>query len=377
MSTVYRADHCGSLIRPEKLRQARADFVHGRIDHSRLKEVEDAAIRDVLALQREVGLDVYSDGEFRRGFWLSAISEEFFEGLENEGIDYVRYPFLQGKSIQDADLLVPPNPIVKSKLRRKKRITGDEIPLMKNAAPGVFKITIPSPVTLSRASYKAGVSESAYPTWSGFFEDYTRLVADEIRDLVNDGVKYIQLDAPHYTRFMIPERRSQLTALGVDLAEELKAAIAAENTCLRAAKADGVTTAVHICLGTFILGVQGPLGGAGDYDEDITARLINELDADVFLIEYSERVGSLESLRGVGKGKTISLGILNVRDAHVEAEDEVLRKVETAAKYVPVDRLSLCPNCGFSGGAADAFVTEDIEKRKLAVLARVADRVWN
>jgi 5-methyltetrahydropteroyltriglutamate--homocysteine methyltransferase len=377
MSTVFRADHCGSLIRPEKLRQARADFVHGRIDHSRLKEVEDTAIRDVLDLQKEAGLDVYSDGEFRRGFWLSAISEEFFDGLENEGIDYVRYPFLQGKSIQDADLLVPPNPIVKSKLRRKKRITGDEIPLLKNAAPGVFKITIPSPVTLSRASYKAGISESAYPTWREFFEDYTRLVADEIRDIVNDGVKYVQLDAPHYTRFMIPERRNQLTSLGIDLADELKAAIAAENACLRAAKADGVTTAVHICLGTFILGVPGALGGAGDYDEDVTARLINELDADVFLIEYSERVGSLESLRGIGKGKTISLGILNVRDPRVESEDEVLRKVETAAKYVPVERLSLCPNCGFSGGAIDAFVTEDIEKRKLAVLARVADRVWN
>src|SRR5262249_41234804 len=157
----------------------------------------------------------------------------------------------------------------------------------------------------------------------------------------------------------------------------LNAAIAAENTCLRAAKGDGVTTAVHICLGTFILGVQGPLGGAGDYDQDITARLINELDADVFLIEYSERVGGLESLRGVAKGKTISLGILNVRDPRVETEDEVLRKVETAAKYVPVESLSLCPNCGFSGGAADAFVTEDIEKRKLAVMARVADKVWN
>lgn len=127
----------------------------------------------------------------------------------------------------------------------------------------------------------------------------------------------------------------------------------------------------------FRLGVPGALGGAGDYDEDVTARLINELDADVFLIEYSERVGSLESLRGIGEGKTISLGILNVRDPRVESEDEVLRKVETAAKYVPVERLSLCPNCGFSGGAIDAFVTEDIEKRKLAVLARVADRVWN
>jgi len=377
MSTVYRADHCGSLIRPEKLRRARADYVHGGISHEQLKEAEDAAIRDAFILQKEAGLDVFSDGEFRRGFWLSAISDEFFEGMENEGIDYVRYPFLKGKSIEQAELLVPPNPIVKGKLRRKKRITDSEIAFLRGESPGPFKITIPSPVTLSRASYKSGVSEKAYPTWEEFFEDYAKLVADEIRDIVKDGVKYVQLDAPHYTRFMVPERRSQLTSLGIDLQNELNAAISAENACLEAAKVDGVTRAIHICLGTFILGPQGPLGGAGNYDAEITERLIAELDADVFLVEYSDRVSSLESLRGVAKGKVISLGILNVRDPRVETEDEILRKVETAAKYVPVESLSLCPNCGFSGGAADAFVTEDIQKRKLAVLGRVADKVWN
>ena len=175
---------------------------------------------------------------------------------------------------------------------------------------------------------------------------------------------------------MVPERRIQLTSLGINLKDELDAAIAAENRCLHAAEAEGITTAVHICLGTYILGAQGPLGGAGDYDVEITARLIDDLDADVFLIEYSDRVSTLEFLRGVGKDKTISLGILNVRDPRVETEDEVLRKIETATKYVPVESLSLCPNCGFSGGAADAFVTEDVEKQKLTVLARVADKVW-
>ena len=316
-NTTYRADHCGSLIRPERLRQARSAYVHRRISHEELMEVKDTAICEVLALQKEVGLDIYSDGEYRRGFWLSAISDEFFEGMENEGIDYIRYPFLKGKAIAEAELLVPPNPIVKGKLRRQKRITGDEIAFLSQNTPGPFKITIPSPVTLSRAQYKSGVSEKAYPTWTEFFDDYTRLIAEEIGDIVRDGVKYVQLDAPHYTRFMVPERRIQLTSLGINLKDELDAAIAAENRCLHAAEAEGITTAVHICLGTYILGAQGPLGGAGDYDVEITARLIDDLDADVSLIEYSDRVSTLESLRGVGKDKTISLGILNVRDPRV------------------------------------------------------------
>jgi 5-methyltetrahydropteroyltriglutamate--homocysteine methyltransferase len=373
---VYRADHCGSLLRPDSLKKARADFVHGRISRQQLDDAESKAILAVLDLQKQVGLDVYSDGEFRRGFWLSALSDEFFEGFENEGIDYIRYPFLKGKEVADAELLVPPNPIVKGKLALKKRITGRETEFLKEHAPGPFKITIPSPITLSRASYKKGVSERAYPTWKEFFDDYARLTEQEIRAIAADGVPYIQIDAPHYTRFMIPERRNQLTDLGVDLEEEFNNVVAAENRCLRAARGNGATVALHICLGTFILGPQGPMGGAGSYDESIVGRLISELDADVFLVEYSERTGSLETLRAVPKNKVISLGIVNIRDPRVETADEIKRKLDTAAKYVPMENLSLCPNCGFSGGAIDAFVSEDIEKRKLTVMAEVAHQVW-
>lgn len=375
-NTIPRADHCGSLIRPTYLKEARTEFVHGRLSRDQLEEVEDRAILDVLAMQRDVGLDIYSDGEFRRGSWLAAISDEFFEGMSNEGIDYVRYPYLRDAKIKDPEVEVPPNPIVVGKLKLKRGITDREIAFLKRHAPGPFKTTIPSPVTLSRASYRAGVSDKVYPTWKDFFDAYTDLTVGEIEAAVADGATYVQLDAPHYTRFIVPDRRRQLTDLGIDLAKELDAAIAAENRCLRAARHDGVTVAVHICLGTFILGVQGPLGGAGAYDESIVQRLIRELDADIFLLEYSERAGSLETLRGTPKDKTIGLGIVNIRDRRVETRDEILRKIETASKYVPVENLSLSPNCGFSGSAADAWVTEDIEKRKLAVLVEAAQAIW-
>jgi 5-methyltetrahydropteroyltriglutamate--homocysteine methyltransferase len=137
-----------------------------------------------------------------------------------------------------------------------------------------------------------------------------------------------------------------------------------------------VTTAVHICLGTFILGPQGPLGGSGEYDQSLVGHLISALDADVFLIEYSERTGSLDALRGVPKDKVISLGIINTRDPRIETTDDIKRRVEAAAKYVPLENLSICPNCGFSGAAVDTWVTEDIEKRKLAVLVETADQIW-
>jgi 5-methyltetrahydropteroyltriglutamate--homocysteine methyltransferase len=375
--TIYRADHCGSLVRPQRLRTARLDFRRGRISAQELARLEDECILAALALQREAGLQIFSDGEFRRDFWLSAVSDEYFDGMENQGIDYVRHPYLKGKDIKDSDYYVPPNPVVKGKLARKKRITASEIAFLKARAPGPFKATIPSPVTLSRSCFRPGVSDRVYPTFQDLFNDYARLVAEEITDMVADGVTYLQLDAPHYTRFIIPNRQKQLTDIGVDIKTELAMAIEAENRCLRAAKRPGVTTAVHICLGTFILGPQGPLGGAGEYDDSLVGHLIGALDADVFLIEYSERTGSLEALRQVPRNKVISLGIINTRDPRVETPDEIKYRVDAVAKYVPLENLSICPNCGFSGAAVETWVTEDIEKRKLAVLVETAAQIWH
>ncbi len=349
-----------------------------KISAQALRDIEDDCIVAALKLQQDTGLKIFSDGEFRRDFWLSAVSDEFFSGMENQGVDYTRHPYLKGKEIQDSEIYIPPNPIVKGKLGRKKRITQNEIEFLKGHAPGAYKMTIPSPVTLSRSSYQQGVSDRVYETWEKLFLDYAGLVAAEVTDMVNDGVSYVQLDAPHYTRFVIPNRQKQLTDIGVDIERELDLAIAAENICLNAVRRanPNVTTAVHICLGTFILGPQGPLGGAGEYDESLVARLIGALDADVFLIEYSERTGSLEALRSVPKNKIISLGILNTRDPRVETSDDIMYRVEGAAKFVPLENLSICPNCGFSGAAIDTWVTEDIEKRKLDVMVKTAERIW-
>lgn len=376
--TIYRADHCGSLVRPQKLRAARVDHLHGRVNDAALRKIEDECITSALKLQQDAGLTIFSDGEFRRDFWLSAVSDEFFDGMHNEGIDFTRHPYLKGKDIPEQEAYVPPNPIVQGKLARKKRITRNETEFLKAHAPGAFKMTIPSPVTLSRTSYRKGVTDRFYPTWEELFHDYAGLVAAEVTDMVRDGVSYVQLDAPHYTRLVIPNRQKQLTDIGVNIESELALAIAAENTCLRAAKRANpdVTTAVHICLGTFILGPQGPLGGAGEYDASLVARLIDALEADVFLIEYSERTGNLETLRGLPKNKIISLGILNTRDPKVETPDDIKYRVDAAAKYVPLENLSICPNCGFSGAAVETWVTEDIEKRKFEVLVETAEQIW-
>jgi 5-methyltetrahydropteroyltriglutamate--homocysteine methyltransferase len=375
---TFRADHCGSLIRPDKLRRARIDRLHNRIGDAELTAIEDEAILGVLKMQRDAGLEIYSDGEFRRAFWLSAISDKYFHGFEDRGIDYVRFPFLRDQNIADHEEFVPQYPAVVDRLQKKGRITGDEIAFLKKHSPGTFKITVPSPVTLAPTQYRPGISDRAYPRWEDFFQDFTRLMADEARAIVDDGVTYVQVDAPGYSRFIVPERlKEQVLDKGLDPKKELEAVLAAENTLLRAAKRDGVTVAVHICLGTYILGAQGPLGGAGStYEAPTVGRIIDALEADTFLIEYSERSGALDSLRDVPKHKTISLGLINIRDPRVETADELMPKLDTASKFVPMENLSICPNCGFSGAGADAWIDADIQRRKLDVLVETARRVW-
>jgi 5-methyltetrahydropteroyltriglutamate--homocysteine methyltransferase len=375
---IFRADHCGSLIRPDKLRRARLDRLHGRIGEAELTAIEDAAIVDVLKMQRDAGLEIYSDGEFRRAFWLSAISDEFFHGFEDRGIDYVRFPFLRDQKITDREEFVPQYPVVVDKLKVKGRITGEEIKFLKKHSPGTFKITVPSPVTLAPTQHRPGISDRAYPTWQDFFDDFTRLMADEVKAIVDDGVSYVQIDAPGYSRFIVPERlKEQVRDKGLNPKKELDAVLAAENRLLRAAQRDGVTVAVHICLGTYILGPQGPLGGAGSaYEAPTVGKIIDNLEADAFLIEYSERSGALDSLRDVPKHKTISLGLINIRDPKVETVDDLMRKLDVASKFVPMEKLSICPNCGFSGAGADAWIGADIQRRKLDVLVETARRAW-
>jgi 5-methyltetrahydropteroyltriglutamate--homocysteine methyltransferase len=373
---IFRADHCGSLIRPKALLDARQSYVDGRIGACELEDVEDRAILGAIELQRSAGLQIFTDGEFRRKFWSSAISDKFFEGMQEAGPDLERYSGLKTVDYKSDTRHVVENPVVTGRLALKRGLADEEIAFLKRHVPGSFKITVPSPIQLKRTSYRAGISERAYPTWDEYFADFVRLVAQGLQDIVAQGVTYVQLDAPFYTRFIVRERREQLKQGGRDPDKELAGVIAAENECLRAAAAPGVTVATHICLGTYVLGPQGALGGAGTYDVDLLARLIEELEADVFLIEYSERTAATGLLRSVPRGKVIALGVINVRDPQVESEDAILRRVEGVAKYIPIENLSLCPSCGFSGGSAGSFVSEGTQRRKLELLVRAAERIW-
>ncbi len=145
MNRIYRADHWGSLIRPDTLKKTRTEFVHGRVGRDTLEAIEDEAVLRVLELQRQVGLDIYSDGEFRRGSWLAAISDEFFEGMRNEGIDYLRHPYLKDKKVEDPDVEVPPNSLLAGKLRLKKRITGSRSNSSNSMRPVRSRSPFPAP----------------------------------------------------------------------------------------------------------------------------------------------------------------------------------------------------------------------------------------
>ncbi len=376
--TVYRADHPGSFIRPTALRQARIDRAQGRITDEALRELEDAAILDVLTMQRDVGLDIASDGEFRRKFFMTG-PYAALEGVEDTATpDFDRYPRLREVDPEQLSEVTRPSAVVVGPLRLKRRITADEVAFLKQHARGPFKITMPSPITLATHGqwFKPGVSDAFYPSIEAVWEALVALLAGEVRALVDDGVSYIQIDAPAYTRFMVPEQRARMA----DPAHEFEKIVAMENALLDQAHAPGVTAAVHICLGTFFLGDQGPLGSEPPvaYDPEWSGKLFDALRADVFQVEYTGRAqaGALQALRDVPRGKVVALGVVNIRDPQLESQDTLLQKIDEAARYVPVENLTLISNCGFAGNNAGAFMTQDQQRRKLELLVDTARKVW-
>ncbi len=375
---VYRADHPGSFIRPANLRTARVDRAQGRIDDAALRAIEDAAILEVLALQREVGLDVQSDGEFRRKFFMTG-PYAALDGVEDTATpDFERFPRLREVDAELLPQVTRPSAVVVGPLRLKGRITGDEVAFLTQHATGPFKVTLPSPITLGThgAWFKPGVTDRFYASADAVWQALVEILAGEVQSLVDDGVPYIQVDAPGYTRFMVSEQRAHMQ----NAQQEFDRIVAMENALLSRAKGPGVTSAVHICLGTFFLGDPTPLGGQPpvQYDPEWTGKLFAALDADVFQVEYTGRAteGALQALRDVPRGKVVALGVINIRDPQLESQDDLLRKVDEAARYFPVEHLALISNCGFAGNNAGAFMSEEQQRRKLELLVDTARKVW-
>ena len=363
-TATYRADHVGSFLRPKEL----LDLRHAGADPERLREVEDREILRVLAKQKELGFELFTDGEFRRGGFMTDLTDAV-EGFDtHEGV--ARRWSASGAAQGTAPSAV--RGIVTEKLRQIRRLTAHELPFLQQHSPGPIKMTLPSATQFPAISYKKGISERAYPNHSAFLADVVEVVKGETQALADDGVAYIQIDAPRYSYYLDAKWRDFLRAEFGEPDALLDEAIAADNACFRAARKPGVTLAIHLCRGNN----RSQWYASGGYDA-IAEKLFNQLEADRFLLEYDdERSGTFEPLRFVSKGKTVVLGLVSSKTPERENSDELVRRIEAASKYVPLDNLALSPQCGFASMAEGNLLSEDDQWAKLKLVVETSRRVW-
>ena len=364
MDTEYRAEQVGSLLRPPELLAARAGYAEGRVRQDDLREAEDHAIRDGLQKQHAVGLRIFSDGELRRGSWLTDMAEAV-EGFVRDKV------ILEWKGPGGGAEASTAN-AVGARLRKARKLTAHELPFLKSTAPGPFKITLPAPSNFMVASYKAGVTDAYYPSHADLLQDLVEIVRDEVQWLVAEGATYIQLDAPYYSHYLDPRQREQMTREGRDADLEFEAGIAGDNAVLAGVPRNKVTLAVHVCRGNS----RSRWYTEGGYDA-IAEKLFGTLQVDRFLLEYdTERSGGFEPLRLVPRGKTVVLGLVTTKEARLESPDELCRRIEEAARIVPLENLALSPQCGFASVAAGNLLSMDQQWRKLELVANTARKVW-
>ena len=365
MTSLYKADQVGSLLRSPEVLEARAAHAEGRIGAEQLREVEDKEILEVLEFQREVGVDVFTDGEFRRSDFRSDLAEAV------DGMASIQHP-LRWFGPQAETMEAAYSWMVNGKLVQKRRMTAHESSFLKQHAPGPYKVTIPSAGFMAYRTYRQDVTDEFYPTVGDLISDMAAIVKDEVNALVDEGVPYIQIDAPGYTTFMDQCQRQELRDRGVDPDAAFDDVLAADNASFAGARREGVTLALHVCRGNY----RSHWMGTGGYDA-IAERLFNSLDVDRFLLEYdSERAGGFEPLRFVPKGKSVVLGLITTKHGGLESQDEILRKIDEASNHMPVDDLALSPQCGFATDARGNALTWDEQRKKLELVVDTAHKVW-
>lgn len=375
MAAPYRADHIGSLLRPPALLQARTEHQQGRITLEQLRQIEDAAILQALALQRQVGLDVFTDGEYRRG-WFAGAFEESVEGL-TEDPEAAADSRWQGRYNEHANAtaneLKLTRRVVGAKLQQVRRLTAHESGFLQQNAPGPFKITMPGVMTRAMAWYKPGLTDAFYPTQADLVDDLVGMIQREVKALIDEGASYIQLDSLHYVIRLADARyRQNRLQAGIDLDKELAETIAADNASLQDARRSGVTVGLHMCRGNN----RSAWIAEGGY-ETAAEQAFNTLQVDRFLLEYdTERAGSFEPLRFVPRDKMVVLGLISSKEPQLESQDVLLRRIDEAARYIPIDNLALSPQCGFASTAPGNMLTWDEQRRKLERLVETARKVW-
>ena len=364
MPAKYRADHIGSLLRPAELLQARKT----NSDTAQLRALEDKHILRVIERQKDLGFKIFTDGELRRGNFMSDFNDAV-EGID-EGVAVAR-TWQTGTGPSSRPSMVPGT--VVGKIKQTRRLTGHEFAFVKQHSPGDVKVTLPTVNQFPAIYYKKGISDKIYPTYSDFLQDIVPIVKAEIAALINEGAQYVQIDAPRYSYYIDPKWRSYVkNEMGVDPDQALDEAIRTDNACLEGAKRPGTILAIHLCRGNN----RSQWYAEGGYDA-IAEKLFGRLNVDAFLLEYeSERAGTFEPLRFVPPGKTVVLGLVSSKLAELESEDQLARRIEEASKYVPLENLAISPQCGFASTMEGNLLTEDQQWQKLKLVIDTARRVW-
>jgi 5-methyltetrahydropteroyltriglutamate--homocysteine methyltransferase len=362
MVTSYRADHVGSFLRPAELLEAR----RAGASPERLRAIEDQHILRVLSKQREMGLDVFTDGELRRRNFMSDLIDAV-TGFDTG--DAVGRSWQGGTGVAVSSV----SGVVTAKVRPHGRMTAHELPFLRAHSPGAVKVTLPTANQFPAISFKRGITDKVYPNHSALLWDIVPVIKAEIAALASEGVRYIQVDAPRYSYYIDPKWREYIkTEMGVEPAAALDEAIRADNACLEGVRRPGVTLAVHLCRGNN----RSQWYAAGGYDP-IAEKLFGTLQVDRFLLEYDDdRSGTFEPLRFVPRGKTVVLGLVSSKRPQLEAKADLIRRITQASRFVPLEHLALSPQCGFASTMEGNLLTEEDQWAKLQLVVGTAREVW-
>jgi 5-methyltetrahydropteroyltriglutamate--homocysteine methyltransferase len=365
----FRADHVGSLLRPEEVHQARDEFAQGEISAEQLKQVEDAAIRDIIRMQGEVGLKSATDGEQRRTSWHMDYIYQL-GGVEKVQDDTIKVTFHnKDKEFEWA----PPSAHVTGRIGLPRTIFADAFTFLRDnvAAGQTPKLTIPSPSMVHYRGGRDAISTEVYPDLTRFWDDLAAAYGREVSQLYDLGCRYLQLDDTSLAYVNDPAQREHVRSIGGDPLHQHETYIATINQALANRPAD-LTVTTHMCRGNN----QSMWAAEGGYDF-VADTLFNQLNVDGFFCEWDdERSGGFEPLRYLPTGKRVVLGVVTTKRGELESKDFIKRRIEEAARYADIDQLCLSGQCGFSSTSEGNDLTEQQQWDKLRFVVEVAQEIW-
>ena len=374
----FRADQVGSLLRPKRLIQARTACEAGKMTLDELHQVEDESIREVVKQQEAFGFKVVVDGEFRRENWWI----DFIRGLSGIEIrdGQASQAFVAPKAndcghdhgeVDEGWKYVPKNVLTTGKLGLSHSVNADDFKFHQSTTDRVAKITLPSPTRLHFHGGRDAVSREAYPDIEEFFADVVKIYRREIASLEDSGCRYIQIDDPLMTYFISDRLRAEIVANGEDPDTHLRRYVELTNACIAERKSE-TAIGIHVCRGNSRSGWIAE----GGYQR-IADTVLGGLKVDHFLLEYDDaRSGDFEPLQHVPRGVKVVLGLVTTKFSRLESADDLLRRIDDASKFIPLENLAISPQCGFASTVEGNIITPDDQWRKLDRIIEVSRRAW-